>query len=343
MTPVPVTGGRTGPNAPVPPAPPPGAPATPPTSVGPRLVVDRAEHDFGPAAQEEELRTEFVLKNEGDAPLVFRAVRADCGCAGAVADATELAPGASTTVRVVLRTLTLSGIVRKRVLIDSNDPARPTTELGIKVDIFQGIVLAPARFFFGDVAAGSAPSSTMRILWREGHGTPFRLTGVEAPGLDLDLKTAPVDDDGWKGFAVTATFKAPPPVGTVSGTVILRTDDPRHPRFTAAVQAFVSGKVWVDRRSVSLGLVPSGAGRETAVIARPFRPGLDLGTVTARARKGVVTARVVPSGREWVVVIRVPESAPPGRFEDVVEVASSLPGEPPAEVRVVGSVTEPVK
>jgi hypothetical protein len=129
----------------------------------------------------------------------------------------------------------------------------------------------------------------------------------------------------------------------VSGSVILRTDDEAHPRLVVPVQAFVSGRVWVDRRAVTLGIVPAGKGRETAVIARPFSPDLDLGTVTARARKGRVAAKAVRSGREWVVTITLPASAAPGPIEDVVEIASQLPGEPPTEVAVRGTVTEPPK
>ncbi|MBL9089335.1 MAG: DUF1573 domain-containing protein [Planctomycetia bacterium] len=319
-------------------APPAGAPVA-----APRVTFDREAHDFGPSAQEQELRADFRLTNAGTAPLVVKNVRADCGCAGGAVDATELAPGATTTIRVLFRTLTMSGTLHKRIMVDTNDPARPTAELKLKADVFQGIVLAPARFFFGDVAAGSKPSTSMRVVYREGYGTPFKLTGVEAPNLDVAVEPKPCDDAGWHGYELTATFKSPPKVGTVSGVVIVRTDDPKYPRFTVPVQAFVSGKIWLDRRSISLGIVPAGRGRETAVIARAFGPGVELGTVTAKARKGVVEAKVVPSGKEWVVTIRLPESAAPGRIEDVIEITSSIPGEPPAEVLVVGSVTEPPK
>lgn len=324
----------------------PGASPAAPAAHGPRIRFDRDAHDFGPVAQEADLRTEFRVTNAGDAPLHLRSVRADCGCAGAASDGNELAPGASTTVRVTMRTLTMSGILRKRILVDSDDPTRPTAEFSLKADIFQGIVLAPARFYFGDVAAGTAPSVAVKVLYRDGHGKPFRVTGLEAPGLALRLEQRPFDEDAWHGALVTATFTAPPPVGTVSGTVILRTDDPGHPRFTLPVQAFVSGKVWVDRRDVSLGIVPAGQGRETAVTVRPFSRDLDLGTVTAKAHDGRLEVRVLPSGRaagtgaEWKVTLRLPPGAPPGRFREVVEIASSLPGEPPAEVTVVGTVAE---
>jgi hypothetical protein len=335
-------------DAPPPPVPPaPGAPPPPDAlparpaadpAPAPRATFDREEHDFGIVRQNDERRAEFRLTNAGDAPLLLLDVRADCGCAAASADGREVAPGATTSIHATMRSLTMSGALRKRVIVKTNDPKRPVVELGLKMDIAEGIVLTPARFYFGDVAAGTAPSATMRAQWKDGSGKPFAVTAVEAPGMELDFATKRFDEPPWHGWEVTATFRKPPPVGVASGTAILRTDDPERSRLTVPVQAFVSGKVWVDRRTASLGLVPAGKGREIAVGCKAFGKGVDLGAVTAKARKGRVEARAVPSGREWIVLIRLPPDAPAGRVEDVVDVVSSIPGEPPAEIVVSGEV-----
>jgi hypothetical protein len=317
---------------------------SPATPVGkPRAVFDREAEDFGVARQEETLRTEFRLKNEGDAPLEVTGLRADCGCAAATIESREVAPGATTPILVALRTLRESGVLAKRILVLTNDPSRPLVELKIRVDIAAGIVVAPSRFLFGDIPAGTAPSQSLRVQWKEGVGKPFRLTSMEAMSADVVLESKPFDAPPWHGYEVTATFRKPPPVGIVSGIALLRTDDPGHPRLTAAIQAQVSGKVWVDRRSVSLGWVPSGKGRTTAVVCRSLTPDVDLGEVSARARKGRVEAKAVRSGKDWVVTIRLPESAAPGRVDDVVEILSSIPGEPPAEVVISGFVNAPAK
>jgi hypothetical protein len=233
----------------------------------------------------------------------------------------------------------MAGVLNKRVFLRTNDPARPEAQLRLRVDISAGIVLVPARFFFGDVPAGTAPAATLRAQWKEGVGRPFRLTGVDAPGLDLALETKPFDAPPWHGFEVTARFRTPPRIGTINGSALLRTDDPDHPRFAVGVQAYASGKVWVNRREVNLGMVPAGKGRETAVICRPFGKDVDLGELQAKARTGRVEVRPVRSGAEWVVTIRLPESAPGGPVEDVVEIRSAIPGEPPTEVAVTGYVS----
>ncbi|MCC7138671.1 MAG: DUF1573 domain-containing protein [Planctomycetes bacterium] len=344
----PVVAPRAPPPAPAAPAAPtvpaPAAPAAPPPPAAPapdtagRAAFDRETHDFGLARQEQDLRTEFTMTNTGRAPLRLLDLHADCGCAAGTADKRVLAPGEAMTIVGTMRTLSMAGVLTKRLIVVTDDPVRPRAELRMRVEIAQGVVATPARFYFGEVAAGTTPSTSMRVLWKEGVGSPFRLTAVEGPGLDVDFVTKPYAADGWRGFEIVATFRHPPPVGTVSGTAIVRTDAAEAPRLTLPVQAFVSGKVWLDRRRVTLGLLPPGKGRRIAVVCRPFGEGTELGEVTAKARKGTVRATAVRSGREWVVTVELPEDAPPGRIEDVVEVACSIPGEPPAEIEVMGTV-----
>ena len=323
----------------VPPGPGPAASEGAAPGTAPRVEFDREAHDFGVATQEQELRTTFTIRNTGTAPLTVLDVRSDCGCGAATVGDREIAPGASAEVAVTMRTLSLAGVLNKRILLRTNDPVNPRSELKLRVDISAGIVLVPARFFFGDVVAGTAPSTTLRAQWKEGVGKPFHVTGVEAPGLDLAFETKPFEEGPWRGFEVTATFKSPPKVGTIGTSALLRTDDPTYPRFVVGVQAYVSGKVWVDRRTVNLGMVPAGKGRQTAVICRPFGKDVDLGEVKATARKGVVTVRAVPSGKDWVVTIDLPPEAPGGPVEDVIEIRSSIPGEPVTEVAITGFVS----
>ena len=334
--PAPVPAPAPGP-APAPPAAP--APASPdgaPKAPAPKAVIDRLEHDFGLTKQEAELRTEFELKNEGTATLTFEP-RADCGCSAATSDTTSLAPGASTKVRVLFRTFSFVGPITKRIRLLTNDPVTPTVEMKIKADIAAGVVVDPARFFFGPVEVGTAPSVTIKVEWRDGVGAPFSITSIEAPNVDLTFVTKPFDAPPWHGYEVTATFPKPPKIGTVSGTAILRTDSKDAPRITAAVTAFVSGKIWVDRREASLGMLPAGKDRAVMVGCRSLRPGVDLGTVTATSRDGKVLARAIRAGPEWLIEVRSPETAPSGRLTDVVEVTCAIPGEK-AEIAVTGEV-----
>lgn len=332
------------PPQPAPPLPTPGAlpPVTAPAKPkdvpadAPVAALDRLEHDFGVAKQETDLKTEFTLKNEGKSTLTFD-LHADCGCSIPVSDVRSLEPGQSTPIRVTFRTFAMVGRQSKRVRVLSNDPARTTLEIHLKADISAGVVVDPMRFYFGQVEVGTAPSLTIKVQWKDGIGSPFKILSTEIPGLDLALSTKPFDAPPWHGYEVTAAFKSPPPVGTVSGTAIVRTDSPDVPRISAAVTAFVSGRIWLDRREISLGLLPQGKERVVSVGCRALKPGIDLGAVTAKARGGRVKVAAIRAQEEWLIEIASPEGAAPGRLDDVIDVACALPGET-AEIAVKGEV-----
>jgi hypothetical protein len=303
-------------------------------------VVDREVHDFGVVRQEQELRTEFALKNEGDAPLHLLEVKADCGCAVPAVDAREVAPGGSVPMTVLFRTLTFAGPLTKRVRIRTDDPAHPLTEVRLAMDVSAGVVLSPARLAFGDVLVGTKPTATMTARWKEGVGAPFRVTGVES-SLDLAFETSPYDAPPWKGTRVTATFRNPPPLGTVSGNAYLLTDAPGARRLAVPVTAFVSGKVWTSLRMVRLGIVAAGRERAVPVVVRGFARDVDLGEVKASTRHGRVEVQAVrKAGRpnEWTVFVRVPADAKPGPLDDLLRIQTSVPGEPVTEIPVTGEV-----
>ncbi len=325
------------------------AAAEPPApGAGARIAVDRESHDFGVARQQETLSTQFEVRNAGDGLLTILDVESGCACSTAVLGAKEVAPGrweigpgGSMPLKVTLNTLTWSGPLVKTVRIRSNDPQRPLVELRLKVDVSAGVVVEPARLWFGTVLVGTAPPTSLTAKWKDGAGKPFKVTGVEAPGLDLAFEVAPFEAPPWHGWTVTARFSKPPPVGRLAGTAIVRTDHPDYPRIDASVWADVSGRVWIDRREMRMGFVKEGKGRTIVASCRGIRPDVDLGEVTVKARAGRVAARAIRSAgnmREWVIEVSVPETAPPGKVDDVVEVTSSLVTEPPALIAVTGEV-----
>jgi hypothetical protein len=323
-------------------------PADAPAPSGPRLVVDRLEHDFGPAAQEQRLETTVTLRNEGTAPLHVHRTIPDCGCLTITAPPPIIPAGESATVPIEFRTMTFSGNVSKRVRFLTDDPERPETTIRLKVSVVAGVVLSPGRLFFGDVLLGSTPSKSLRAQWHEGIGSSFEVTAIEvppvasAPSVAFDVKTASFHEPPWHGTEITFTFKTPPPLGMYSGTAIVRTNHPRHARLLVPLTANVSGRVWVQTRTVYFGWVPQGDSKSSAVSIRPLRPDGKLGVVEARAREGRVTTSLEPDPRggaeAWRLVVRVPEDAAPGKIDDVIEVRTEVPGEPVTEIQVRGEV-----
>ena len=116
-----------------PPAPTPAA--TAPATRAPRIAVDPAAFDFGPLRAGRKVHRQFAVKNFGAADLEIANVTTTCGCTAALLDRTTIKPGRSATLRVTFDTRDDRGKVTRRVLIESNDPARPRLELRLEATV----------------------------------------------------------------------------------------------------------------------------------------------------------------------------------------------------------------
>ena len=97
----------------------------------PKAVIAEPILDVGVVAKGEKVVKEFILKNEGNAPLEITEVRAACGCT--VADFTKSIPaGGSGTVKVTVDTSDFNGPISKGVTAYTNDADNPQIELTVR-------------------------------------------------------------------------------------------------------------------------------------------------------------------------------------------------------------------
>jgi hypothetical protein len=102
---------------------------------GPRIAVEPASFDFGKALQNKSLQKEFSVRNYGSEDLTIAGVSTTCGCTAALTESKTVKPGGSTPLRVTLDTRTYSGRLVRKVLVRSNDPAKPLLEVQVEANV----------------------------------------------------------------------------------------------------------------------------------------------------------------------------------------------------------------
>lgn len=98
----------------------------------PKIVISQDFFDFKQVGATEVVEHEFVIANEGDAPLTISRAFTTCACTTADFTATIIPPG-----KIAIVTLTFDAgfhdargqTVRRGVIIESNDPANPQMEI----------------------------------------------------------------------------------------------------------------------------------------------------------------------------------------------------------------------
>jgi Protein of unknown function (DUF1573) len=95
-----------------------------------KLVITDSIFNFGFFASDARVVHTFHLRNDGDDTLRIIKVKPSCGCTTAPLHNYNIAPNDSTTLDLYFDSKRLTGLVKKKVTILSNDPVSPLKEIG---------------------------------------------------------------------------------------------------------------------------------------------------------------------------------------------------------------------
>ncbi|MEP7145840.1 MAG: DUF1573 domain-containing protein [bacterium] len=101
-----------------------------------KLMFEEESHDFGTVPQGPQLEYTYKFTNKGKSPLIIEKVQPSCGCTGATTDGkNEYAKGESGEIKITFNTQGRTGHQEKHIVVFSNDPEIPQTNLNFTCDI----------------------------------------------------------------------------------------------------------------------------------------------------------------------------------------------------------------
>lgn len=113
------------------------APTTPAAGTSPVADLPINFHNFGTVKQSQVASWAFEIANRGDAPLVISSGYTTCGCTTAELSTAEIPADRSGLVTVYFDPQHSSpgSVVRRGVILETNDPQRPQLEIWIQASV----------------------------------------------------------------------------------------------------------------------------------------------------------------------------------------------------------------
>jgi len=211
-----------------------------PSTAGPRLECPEPEYDFGEKNDVYVVEHTFKLRNAGDAPLTINRVKPACGCTVATLSKKTIQPGEQADLHTRLTLRGRRGTLRKRILIESDDPASPRYLLWLKGTIIREIELRPSFINYGATSTNAARQRTVEMLSRR--------PGVTIASVTSDNPSIAVDPAGLVSNGVTTfSVSTVPPLsrGMVRATITVKTTHPDNHELRLVAVASVMGEVMV--------------------------------------------------------------------------------------------------
>jgi hypothetical protein len=134
-------------------------------SVRPRIVVDEgARFDFGVMSRNEQRSHTFVVRNQGDGPLVMSFIDKSCMCTDVTMTRNEVPPGESTEITLSWKPSTFNPEFEQTARFQTNDPSRIELDLTVAGKVQQLVQISPPSISFHDVTVGQQRDHSLRVF-----------------------------------------------------------------------------------------------------------------------------------------------------------------------------------
>ena len=202
--------------------------------VSPKIFVKDNIYDFKEVSQNKVLKHDFVIKNEGTAPLEIKEVKSSCECTALEPIKMKLEPGDSTILTVKFDTKDKIGYQRQHAYILSNDPEAPVYRVSIVANIqltkeaeeqLPTIKIPYTSFDLGDVKKGETVNHKIEIKNLGKKSLVIKKVKSGCDFVKLNLSNRKVNFGKPEFLNVSLDTKNVS--GKQSCTIVIKSNDPR--------------------------------------------------------------------------------------------------------------------
>lgn len=187
-------------------------------------IVGGTSFEFGDVYTDIPVKKIITLKNEGTDTLIISNVSSSCGCTAALMSNSHIPPGDSGLLSISFDGKKFSGIIRRTVSFESNDPQQQKNRISFSANVLKLLSIEPEYIMFNRVFLDS--SSTQSLLIKNNSNETIKVVGIH-PTTDIvttkiEKKTLKPNDSTY----IECTIK-PTSTGSINGNINIETDHPK--------------------------------------------------------------------------------------------------------------------
>jgi hypothetical protein len=225
----------------------------------PKAVLDSLEYDFGRMERDTKRSHTFVIRNEGQVPLILSKGDSTCKCTLFNLANDAVPPGSESKVELEWEARAEGGTFRQSATIFSNDPENPRIVLTITGLIHESLELDPREVVLSDLSRHESRTVDVKLLALGSESLAVRDLTWNANGEQEFFSassrpmTAEELPNGVKsGVIVSVTVKPGLPLGQFHQKISLRSNL----KSRAEIEIPVSGRVLGDVSIIGKGWNP---------------------------------------------------------------------------------------
>ena len=195
----------------------------------PKAVVPEMVYEFGVMRMGESQEHEFIVRNEGKAPLKLGTPQTTCQCTVSEAAKKPIPPGGEGTITLKWTPAVETETFDKGAMIRTNDPKMPEIRLRVVGKVEQLLLMEPnGTWKIGDVTDRENIEVAGFIFSRLLDS--FEIESIESSNPLLKAKAIPISEEEMtqheakSGYKIAATLEPGMPVGRFQEKLTIKTD-----------------------------------------------------------------------------------------------------------------------
>jgi len=214
----------------------------------PKAVFTEARFEFGQVMSGAVVERDFVVKNEGSAPLMIQKVAMTTPLL-VTRQTQEVAPGAEGTIHFKLDTANLAGKFQGSIVVFLNDPALPQAPLAFEGTIVPAVELSPMPAFYVAGLRGRGGQRAIEIVNHESE--PLRIEEMDHSTERFTTKLETLQ--AGQRYRLTLMLNPQGPGGKAVDTIVLRTSSKKIPVLKIDANTYLYERVRTFPDIVDLG------------------------------------------------------------------------------------------
>lgn len=309
------------------------------------IVLPENEYDFGQRWQGDTVSHAFRIRNAGEKTITIK-MQEMTGPFTSARFKNSLPPGQAMDVIVSVNTAKYTGIVNTGVVLDTDDPDRPSLTFRIRGQVNPILTLRPLRALFFSAYKGETPEKSIDIV--NNYTEPLVITKVESKSDRFSFRIETIKKGSEYRFSAKLNPKAS--VGRTREDVTFFTDSKRFPQFPVKVNILVKDDVYafpdeidfgpIDLNSIRKNPQLLGLLNQTVLVKRREGKGIDF-QITLEQDLAFLSIKKDPeSGSETynINISLIPEKMTPGEIDSLITVRTNDKDVPAIKIPVRGKI-----
>jgi len=306
---------------------------------GPHARVTSDQFDVGTVLETSSVEHDFVLTNEGDAPLRTEGAELT-GPLRVDPFPSVVAPGASVTIRVRLAAGTL-GPFDEELRLRLNDPAMPQLTLSLRGEVVPLVQVLPHPLVALIGPRGVRTQNAVEIV---NHSDGLvRALSVDVPNDRVSAELATIE--AGRRYRLTLTLNDHAAAGRELVPLVVHTDSATTPVVHLVAATFLRERVYTFPDAIDLGAVPLDEWRkgnptlmQTLMVYQTGGSSFEA-TVTSDVPGLTIDAERGPAGDRWQATISVqPSAVRIGQIHGTITIRTNDSEFPTLTIPVAGEV-----